>query len=81
MIKNELNPERSYNINANYVWKLPVRSSLLSLDGSLFYTYFTNQILPDYSDPEKIIYDNLNGHAVTRGASLNVDWDHKKSPC
>ncbi|MFN4086168.1 MAG: TonB-dependent receptor [Spirosomataceae bacterium] len=75
VIKNELNPERSYNINANYVWKLPVRSSLLSLDGSLFYTYFTNQILPDYSDPEKIIYDNLNGHAVTRGASLNVDWD------
>lgn len=75
VIKNELNPERSYNINANYVWKVPVRSSLLSLDGSLFYTYFTNQILPDYSDPEKIIYDNLNGHAVTRGAALNLDWD------
>lgn len=75
VIASELQPERSYNVNLNYIKKFVVGDGFLNLDGSLFYTYFTNQILPDYSDPNKIIYDNLNGFAVTQGASLNADWE------
>ena len=33
-----------------------------------------NKIIADYdTDPNKIIYDNLNGHAVSQGISLNAD--------
>src|SRR5690606_25807150 len=39
-----------------------------------FYTYFNNKIIADYdTDPNKIIYDNLDGHAVSQGISLNID--------
>src|SRR5690606_23403508 len=38
------------------------------------YSYFTNKIVGDFAtDPNKIIYDNLNGHAISQGASLNMD--------
>ena len=40
----------------------------------LFYTHFNNRILPDYeTDPNKIIYANLNGFSVSKGVSLNSD--------
>ncbi|NCT15146.1 MAG: TonB-dependent receptor [Flavobacteriales bacterium] len=36
--------------------------------------YFNNVIIPDYdSNPNQIIYDNLKGHAITKGVSLNMD--------
>jgi outer membrane receptor for ferrienterochelin and colicins len=42
------------------------------LDASAWYTHFTNQILPDYdTDPQKIIYSNLDSYSVSRGVSLN----------
>jgi outer membrane receptor for ferrienterochelin and colicins len=45
------------------------------LDASAFYTYFSNRIIPDYeSDPNKIIYGNMDGYAVSRGMSLNADF-------
>ncbi|MCZ2471239.1 TonB-dependent receptor [Aquirufa ecclesiirivi] len=74
-IKNELNPERSYNINANYIKKIYTRDdSYIGLDASAFYTYFTNRIVGDYEiDPNKIIYDNLSGFAESKGISLNID--------
>jgi outer membrane receptor for ferrienterochelin and colicins len=69
-----LQPERSYNVNLNYQRLLPIGQSLLSFDASAFYTYFTNKITPDYeSDPTLLIYDNLRGHAVSRGITLNAD--------
>jgi outer membrane receptor for ferrienterochelin and colicins len=47
---------------------------VLSLDGSAWYTYFTNRILPDYeTDVNKIIYSNLDGNAVSQGVSLSAD--------
>jgi outer membrane receptor for ferrienterochelin and colicins len=47
---------------------------MLNLDASAFYTYFSNKIVGDFdSDPNKIIYDNLHGYGISRGASLNVD--------
>jgi outer membrane receptor for ferrienterochelin and colicins len=75
VIKNELKPERSFNGNLNYVLKIPADHFFASVDITGFYSYFTNNILPDFdTDPEKIIYDNLNGHAVSKGVSLNTDF-------
>jgi len=74
-IVEELQPERSYNANVNYLKKVfTPTGDLLSFDLTAFYTYFTNQILPDYdSDPNLIIYDNLRGFSVASGISANVD--------
>jgi outer membrane receptor for ferrienterochelin and colicins len=74
VIGEELKPERSFNSNLNYVLKIPAEGFFLNLDFTGFYSYFTNKIVGDYlTDPNKIIYNNLNGHAVSRGISLNVD--------
>jgi outer membrane receptor for ferrienterochelin and colicins len=74
VITEELNPERSYNGNLNYVLKVPMDVFNLGIDASAFYSYFTNRITGDFdTDPNKIIYDNLKGHAVSRGISLNTD--------
>ena len=71
-----LKPERSWNGNLNYVRKFFLADgSFIGLDGTAFYTYFNNRIIPDYlTDPNKIIYSNLNGNAVSQGVSLNVDF-------
>src|SRR5690606_11812744 len=46
------------------------------LDASAWYTHFQNQILADYdTNPNQIIYNNLEGHAVSRGISTNFDLD------
>ncbi len=70
-------PERSWNGNVNYVGKFyPRHAGFIALDASLFYTYFTNQILPDYAtDPNKIIYKNLDGYAVSSGTTVNLDFN------
>lgn len=74
-VKHELKPEQSYNVNLNYGKKVYTgNGGFIGLDATAFYTYFTNRIVPDYeTDPHKIIYDNLTGHAVSTGVSLNVD--------
>lgn len=71
-----LKPEQSWNVNANVLSYIPLsRDRILTLDASAFYTYFTNQILPDYdSDPEKIIYSNLEGSAVSQGVNVHLDY-------
>lgn len=71
----DLKPETSWNMNANLVKKFYLESgTFLNLDGTAFYTYFTNKIIPDYdTDANKIIYANLGGYAVSKGVSLNVD--------
>jgi len=76
-ITEELDPEQSYNVNLNYIRKIYFGSgTFLGIDASAWHTYFTNQILPDYdTDPNKIIYDNLKGHAVTQGVSVNFDTE------
>lgn len=74
VIAEELKPERSLNGSINVVRKWPGEKAFFGLDGTLFYTHFTNQIVPDYdADPDLIIYSNLDGHAVSRGASLNAE--------
>jgi len=75
VIAEELKPERSYNGNLNYVTKIPSANFLLGLDVTGFYSYFTNKITGDFDqNPDQIIYANLNGHAISRGISLNTDF-------
>ena len=70
----ELEPETSWNANVNYVKKINTENSFITMDASAFYTYFNNRILPDYeTNPNKIIYANLEGYSVSKGISLNTD--------
>lgn len=75
VIAEELKPERSVNVNLNYLKKYYTKSGIMiGLDVSAWYTHFTNLILPDYeTNTNEIIYDNLDGKAVTKGVSLNLD--------
>ncbi|AIM39109.1 TonB-dependent receptor [Sphingobacterium sp. ML3W] len=74
IFNNDLNPETSWNGNVNFVKKIYAGSTFIGLDATAFYTYFNNKIIADYdTDPNKIIYDNLDGHAISQGISLNVD--------
>lgn len=74
VFEGELSPEKSWNANVNFVKKTSINNTLISLDASGFYTHFNNRILPDYeTDPNKIIFTNLNGFSVSKGLSLNSD--------
>ena len=74
IIAEELLPERSYNGNLNYVLRTVGDGFFINFDVTGFYSYFTNKIVGDFAtDPNKSIYDNLNGHAISQGASLNMD--------
>lgn len=74
-VRNDLKPERSYNVNLNYNKRIFMENgTFIGFDLAAFYTYFNNRIVPDYeTDPNKIIYDNLNGYAESQGISLNTD--------
>ncbi len=72
----ELKPETSWNTNVNFVKKVYADKGLyINIDATAFYTYFDNKIFADYdTDPNKIIYDNLDGHAISNGISTNLDF-------
>ena len=72
---NDLDPETSWNINLNYVYKMYLKQGhILNFDASIFRTDFSNKILPNYdTDPNLIIFDNLSGKSVTQGISLNFN--------
>jgi outer membrane receptor for ferrienterochelin and colicins len=76
IIVENLAPEKSYNVNLNYLKKIRFEdASFLGFELSAWYTYFTNQIIPDYdTNPNQIIYKNLNGFSETIGISGNIDW-------
>ena len=74
-IKDALKPEKSYNANLNYTHKIFTSTgTIINLDATAWYTYFTNRIIADYeTDVNKIIYNNLNGFAESKGLSINTD--------
>jgi outer membrane receptor for ferrienterochelin and colicins len=75
VITEQLKPERSYNANLNFIKKFYFESgNFMSMDASAWYTHFNNQIIPDYfSNPNQIIYSNLQGYGVSRGLSANFE--------
>jgi len=75
IITEHLNPEKSYNINLNYLKKFELANGTHSIiEFSTWYTYFKNQILPDYdTNPNQIIYSNLNGYSKTYGITGNLE--------
>lgn len=75
VLLDDLNPERSWNANLNFVQKFFLKKgAIIDFDLSLFTTHFSNKIIPDYdTDPNKIIYDNLDGRSISNGLSLNAN--------
>lgn len=75
VIANNLNPEKSVNVNLNYIQKINFgNGTFMGIETTAFYTRFSNKIISDYeSDPNKIIYDNIDGYAISQGISTNVD--------
>ncbi len=81
IVIDDLKPEQSVNVNLNYVTKFYKEKFILGIDLSVFYTRFSNRIIADYdSDPNKIYFDNLNGLAISQGASANIDLVFNKIP-
>ncbi len=74
-VRSELQPEKTYNVNLNYLKKIYAGTgTFIGLDATAWYTYFNNRIIPDFeTDPNKIIYDNIQGYAVSKGVSANID--------
>ncbi len=73
-LKESLNPEQSFNVNLNYTKYYRWENISLNIDASAWYSYFSNQIIADYdTDPNKIIYKNLDGYAASKGATLNLE--------
>ncbi|MBF4506197.1 TonB-dependent receptor [Flavobacterium sp. JLP] len=75
VIKNDLKPEQSVNANLNYIQKINfTNGTFIGIETTAFYTRFSNKIISDYeTDPNKIIYDNINGYAISQGISTNID--------
>ena len=73
VINGTLNPETSYNANLNWQRFINTEFGFINFDASVFYTYFTNKISPDYeTNPQQIIYENLDGYAVSQGVSFDL---------
>jgi outer membrane receptor for ferrienterochelin and colicins len=74
VIANELKPEKTYNVNLNYLKRVYAGGNTFTFDVSAFYTHFNNRIVADYeSNANEIRYDNLSGYAVSKGLTGNVD--------
>lgn len=73
VIEGPLQPERSWNITANYNATFTAGWGFVNVDLSPWYTRFSNKILPDLTDINRIVYRNNNAGAVTQGVSATVD--------
>ncbi len=71
----KIQPERSVNANLNFTKKIYTnKGTIINVDVSTWFTHFSNRIIADYeTDPNKIIYNNLNGFAQSKGVTLNTD--------
>ncbi|MBC8985683.1 TonB-dependent receptor [Pedobacter sp. N36a] len=75
VIASKLKPEKTYNVNLNFLRKMYANDgTYFGIETSAFYTHFNNRIIGDFdTDPNKIIYDNLDGYAVSKGLTANFD--------
>jgi outer membrane receptor for ferrienterochelin and colicins len=75
VIKNDLKPEKSVNVNLNYIQKINFgNGTFMGIETTAFYTRFSNKIISDYeTNPNEIIYNNIEGYALSQGISTNID--------
>lgn len=74
IILEDLKPEKSWNMNFNAVHNVLLGGGFITFDVSGFYTHFSNKIVGDFlTDANTIFYTNLDGRAISRGLTLNVD--------
>lgn len=75
VIESNLDPEQSINANLNYIKKAYFdNGAFIGIETTAFYTRFSNKIVSDYeTDPNKIIYSNIDGYAISQGISCNTD--------
>jgi len=59
----------------NYIKKIYFSNgTFLGIETTAFYTRFSNKIVSDYeTDPNQIIYNNIDGYALSQGISCNTD--------
>lgn len=70
----ELKPERTWNLNTSYTKDFLIKNGFVKMDVSVFYTYFLNKIIPDYTqNADQILYYNISGYAISRGLASNID--------
>ncbi|MGE6219539.1 TonB-dependent receptor [Nubsella zeaxanthinifaciens] len=74
VIASALKPEKTYNANLNFLKRVYAGGHTFTFDVSAFYTHFNNRIVADYeTNANQIRYDNLNGYAVSKGLTGNLD--------
>lgn len=75
VILEKIKPEKSWNVNLNMIQKIFFqKGGRVNIDFSIFYSHFSNKIIPDYfSNSNQIIYKNLQGFAENRGMSLQIE--------
>uniref|UniRef100_UPI004049B404 TonB-dependent receptor n=1 Tax=Fulvivirga sp. TaxID=1931237 RepID=UPI004049B404 len=75
VIAEALKPETSLNgaLNINHLYTIGNSQGMIDIDA--YYTYFENKIIPNYDDPNVIVYANTTGHALTKGLGFNVNHD------
>ncbi len=83
VIAEALNPERSRTVTIGVEQHVHLGSSsdVLVMNVDAFNTRFGNRIQPDYdTDPNLIVYANLDGSAVSRGVSVSAQLDAPARP-
>lgn len=77
----KLKPERARSFTLGFQHTFPMQYNPLTLSIDGFSTYFSNKIIPDYSQDENlIVYKNLNGHSITRGFSIDIQQNFTSLP-
>ena len=82
-IAEALLPERSRTttVSVNRVFDVRGVEDAMTLDVDLFHTAFSNRIVGDFdADPNLIVYRNLRGSALTRGASAALGFATLRQP-
>jgi outer membrane receptor for ferrienterochelin and colicins len=73
IVSEALRPESSWNVYMGGQRQFTGRHVDVEVEGTIFYTHFNNRIVGDFdSDPQKIIYSNLNGAGVSQGVTLQA---------
>ncbi|MDX1674738.1 MAG: TonB-dependent receptor [Longimicrobiales bacterium] len=81
VIEEALAPERSVSLSLNVNQVIEMGPNPMMIDLDLFHTRFGNRIRPDYeTDPNLIVYRNLDGHSVSRGVSLSLNQNFLRIP-